>query len=74
MCCTGQIYDVYAYERLSPAERDAPVERLTDYYLSRKGYAFTPAPKSMALMDEQYFSQVFRNRHPRFNGQIWAYH
>lgn len=28
----------------------------------------------MALMDEQYYSQVFRRRHPPFNGLIWAYH
>jgi hypothetical protein len=28
----------------------------------------------MALMDEQYYSQVFRRRHPEFNGLIWAYH
>ena len=28
----------------------------------------------MALMDEQYFSQVFRQRYPKFNGLIWAYH
>ena len=28
----------------------------------------------MGLMDEQYFSQVFRKRHPKFNGLIWAYH
>jgi hypothetical protein len=69
-----QIYDVYADERLSPAERDRLIERLTDYYLTRKEYAFTAAPKSMALMDEQYFSQVFRKRHPKFNGLIWAYH
>jgi uncharacterized protein (TIGR02246 family) len=28
----------------------------------------------MALMDEQYFSQVFRKAHPKFNGLIWSYH
>jgi hypothetical protein len=69
-----QIYDVYADERLSPAARDSLIERITDYYLSRKDYAFTPAPKAMELMDEQAFSQVFRRAHPRFNGLIWAYH
>jgi hypothetical protein len=69
-----QIYDIYADERIPPTGKDSLVERVTDYYLSRQGYAFTAAPKSMALMDEQYFSQVFRHRHPRFNGLIWAYH
>ena len=69
-----QIYDIYADERLSIEARDALIERVTDYYLTRKEVAFTPVPKSMALMDEQYFSQVFRDRHPKFNGLIWAYH
>lgn len=69
-----QIYDVYADERLSWAQRDARIEQLTDYYLSRPEYAFRPVPKSMALMDEQYYSQVFRKGYPKFNGLIWAYH
>lgn len=69
-----QIYDAYADERLPPAERAALVERLTDYYLSNRAAAFVPVPKSMALMDEQYYSQVFRRRHPAFNGLIWGYH
>jgi hypothetical protein len=69
-----QIYDVYADERIPVAEKDALIERLTDYYLSRTDYAFAAAPKSMALMDEQPFSLVFRRTEPRFNGLIWGYH
>jgi len=69
-----QIYDVYSDERLTPAKRDAVIEQLTDYYLSYRKYAFTDKPKSMALMDEQYFSQTFRKAYPKFNGLIWAYH
>jgi hypothetical protein len=69
-----QIYDVYADERLTMPQRDSLIERLTDYYLSRTDYAFTARPKSMALMDEQAFSQVFRRAQPKFNGLIWAYH
>jgi hypothetical protein len=69
-----QIYDVYADERVPEAQKDSLVERLTDYYLSRPDIAFVPVPKSMALMDEQYYSQVFRRRYPKFNGLIWAYH
>ena len=69
-----QIYDVYADARLPAAEQDALIERLTDYYLSRADVAFTVAPKTMALMDEQSFSQVFRRAHQSFNGLIWAYH
>jgi hypothetical protein len=69
-----QVYDVYADERLSDSAKVELVERLTDYYLSNRRYAFVPVPKSMTLMDEQYYSQVFRRRHPEFNGLIWAYH
>ncbi len=69
-----QIYDIYADERLGDAAKDSLIERVTDYYLSNRRYAFTVAPKSMALMDEQYYSQVFRRRYAKFNGLIWAYH
>ncbi|HET8623401.1 MAG TPA: hypothetical protein VFM14_07550, partial [Gemmatimonadales bacterium] len=69
-----QIYDVYADERIAESAKDSLVEQITDYYLSRSDYAFAPRPKTMALMDEQYFSQVFRREHPTFNGLIWAYH
>jgi hypothetical protein len=69
-----QIYDAYADDRLTAAQRDTLIERLTDYYLSNRKYAFTDKPKSMGLMDEQYFSQTFRKTFPRFNGLIWAYH
>lgn len=69
-----QIYDIYADERLSDSVRVVMVERITDHYLSNRELAFTTAPKSMALMDEAYYSQVFRQRYPKFNGLIWAYH
>ena len=69
-----QIYDVYADERIPADRKDALIERLTDYYLSRHDIAYAPVPKSMALMDEQYYSQVFRRHYPKFNGLIWAYH
>ena len=69
-----QIYDVYADERVTPAQRDREIEQLTDYYLSNRKYAFADRPKSMALMDEQYFSQTFRKTYPKFNGLIWSYH
>ncbi len=69
-----QIYDVYADPSLPPATKDSLVEVLTDYYLSRRDAAFTPVPKSMALMDGQPFSGTFRREQARFNGLIWAYH
>ena len=69
-----QVYDAYADERLTSLQRDTLIEKLTDYYLSNQKYAFSDKPKSMALMDEQYFSQTFRKTYPNFNGLIWAYH
>jgi hypothetical protein len=69
-----QIYDIYSDDRLDTPTKDSLVERVTDYYLARREYAFAPVPKSMNLMEEQYFSRTFRRAHPRFNGLIWAYH
>jgi hypothetical protein len=56
------------------SQKDSLIERLTDYYLSRREYAFAPVPKSMDLMEGQYFSRTFRREYPEFNGLIWAYH
>jgi hypothetical protein len=69
-----QIYDAYADPRLAENERTALAERLIDHYLDNRRLAFTTQPKAMALMDDQYYSQVFRRRNPKFNGLIWAYH
>jgi hypothetical protein len=69
-----QMYDVYAMTEWPLATRAAMVERLIDQYLRDTAYAFTDKPKSMALMDEQPFSQRFRREQPAFNGLIWAYH
>ncbi len=69
-----QIYDVYADESFDNDARIALIERLTDRYLAARDVALAPVPKSMALMDEQYYSQVFRRQHVDFNGLIWAYH
>ncbi len=69
-----QIYDAYADRRLTDSASAALVERLTDAYLADRTYALVPAPKDMALMDGQRYSQVFRQAYPKFNGLIWAYH
>jgi hypothetical protein len=69
-----QIYDIYSDDRLNMATKDSLIERVTGYYLARREYAFAPVPKSMDLMEEQYFSRAFRRAYPKFNGLIWAYH
>jgi hypothetical protein len=66
-----QTYDVLADTRI--ADRDAAMQELLEHY-RRSPLAFTEAPKGMAIMDEQYFSKTFRERYPKFNGLIWAYH
>jgi hypothetical protein len=69
-----QIYDVLADESLTDARKDAEVARLLAYYHTRRDLAFSARPKSMALMQEQPYSLAFRQKYPKFNGLIWAYH
>ena len=69
-----QVYDVLADESMAPAAQDAEIARLVRYYRSRSDLAFSSRPKSMALMQEQPYSLTFRQRYPKFNGLIWAYH
>lgn len=69
-----QIYDVWADEKIPPAEKDAKVAELIRYYKSRPELAFSSVPKSMELMEGQDYSLVFRRKYPKFNGLIWAYH
>ena len=69
-----QVYDVLADERLNEQQKDAEVARLVAYYKTRRDVAFSGQPKSMALMQEQPYSLAFRQRYPKFNGLIWAYH
>ena len=69
-----QMYDVLADERLDDARKDAEVARLLAYYRTRPDVAFSSRPKSMALMQEQPYSLAFREKYPKFNGLIWAYH
>lgn len=69
-----QVYDVLADERLTESQKDAEVARLVAYYKTRRDVAFSSQPKSMALMQEQPYSLAFRQRYPKFNGLIWAYH
>jgi hypothetical protein len=69
-----QLYDVLADERLSQTAKDEKVQELLRYYKTRKGLAFSSVPKNMDLMEGQPYSLAFRNRYPKFNGLIWAYH
>jgi hypothetical protein len=50
------------------------VSDLLRYYRSRKDLAFSTVPKTMDLMEGQYYATAFREKYPKFNGLIWAYH
>src|SRR5690606_36578547 len=69
-----QVYDVLADKRLSDARKDEEIAKLLAYYRTRSDLAFSSVPKSMDLMDGQFYSLAFRERYPKFNGLIWAYH
>jgi hypothetical protein len=69
-----QTYDVWADDRIPVEEKDRHMAEILAYYQSRPDLAFSARPKSMDLMDGQYYSLAFRERFPKFNGLIWAYH
>lgn len=69
-----QAYDVLADERLDDAAKSRAMQQLIAYYYQRPDLAFSRQPKTMALMQEQSYSLAFRERYPKFNGLIWAYH
>jgi hypothetical protein len=69
-----QLYDVWADDRIPPERKDAAVAKVLAYYRSRPDLAFSSRPKSMDLMEGQYYSRTFRERCPKFNGLIWSYH
>ncbi len=68
-----QSYDILADPSLSEAERDRAMADLLAHYQS-SDLAFPVEPKGMEIMDGQYFSKAFREKYPKFNGLIWAYH
>jgi hypothetical protein len=69
-----QVYDVLADERVPADRKDARIARLLAYYKSRPDLAFSSVPKTMDLMEGGYYGLAFRQRYPKFNGLIWAYH
>ena len=69
-----QVYDVLADERVPADRKDARIARLLAYYKSRPDLAFSSVPKTMDLMEGSYYGLAFRQRYPKFNGLIWAYH
>lgn len=69
-----QAYDILADPRIADGERDARMREVLAHYRSRRDLRLSEKPKGMALMQEQPYSLAFRQRYPKFNGLIWAYH
>jgi hypothetical protein len=69
-----QTYDVWADERIPLEAKDRHMAEILAYYKTRPDIAFSSQPKSMELMDGQFYSLAFREQYPKFNGLIWAYH
>ena len=69
-----QVYDVLADERVPPDKKDARIARILAYYKTRPDLAFSSVPKTMDLMEGEYYALAFRKTYPKFNGLIWSYH
>ncbi|HCN36209.1 MAG TPA: hypothetical protein DIS94_00655 [Bacteroidetes bacterium] len=67
-----QSYDILADDNIKDKEKE--MKKVLDYYLSNEKLAFIPVAKSMDFMDKQYYSKVFREKFPKYNGLVWAYH
>ena len=69
-----QLYDVWAVQGSTDAQRDTAAARVIAYYRSRRDLAFSSRPKSMELMEGRPYSLAFRRQDPKFNGLLWSYH
>jgi len=69
-----QVYDVLADEKVPLEQKDARIARILAYYKTRPDLAFSSVPKTMDLMEGEYYALEFRKRYPKFNGLIWSYH
>jgi hypothetical protein len=68
-----QIYDILA-TRLPFEEKKRFVREAYNWYWSEPEAAFPGRLKTHDLMEHQWFSQYWRQKYPRFNAAIWAYH
>jgi hypothetical protein len=68
-----QIYDILA-TGLPFDEKQRYVREAWNWYRSERDAAFPGALKTHDLMEHQWFSQYWRQKYPRFNAAIWAYH
>ncbi len=67
-----QVYDILSDDRAT--DKDRVIHEALHYYLTEPGRIFPLRIKSMRLMEGQAFSGYWKEKFPKFNGAIWAYH
>ncbi len=68
-----QVYDILSDDCVK--DKKEAIREAYRYYRSEPERVFPGNKlKSMDMMDNQWFSQYWREKYPRFNGAIWAYH
>jgi len=68
-----QIYDILATD-LAFDQKKQYIREAWNWYRSEPSFAFPGKLKTHDLMEHQWFSQYWRQKYPRFNAAIWAYH
>jgi hypothetical protein len=68
-----QIHDVLATDFPIEQKKQWVLESY-NWYCSERDDAFPGVLKTHDLMEHQWFSQYWRQKYPRFNAAIWAYH
>lgn len=70
----AQTVDVLASTKLTNEEKEAEIEKLYQFYLTKVPYAITGLPMNMGYLDSQTYSKAFRQKYPKVNGLFWGYH
>lgn len=70
----AQTVDVLASNKLTNEEKEAEIEKLYQFYLTKVPYAITGLPMNMGYLDSQAYSKAFRQKYPKVNGLFWGYH
>lgn len=70
----AQTVDVLASSKLTNKEKEAEIEKLYQFYLTKVPYAISGLPMNMGYLDFQPYSQAFRQKYPKVNGLFWGYH
>ncbi|TRU23544.1 MAG: hypothetical protein EWV81_15960 [Microcystis aeruginosa Ma_SC_T_19800800_S464] len=70
----AQTVDVLASSKLTNDEKEAEIEKLYQFYLTKVPYAITGLPMNMGYLDSQPYSKAFRQKYPKVNGLFWGYH